>query len=67
MRNIVFKNLPPIIGEYKLYKDEKGLVIISGATKPFKFVEFRLDPKRSKHDWKIKKFQNGELHLECIK
>jgi hypothetical protein len=67
MRNIIFKNVPNIIGEYSIERDETGTVVVRGATQPFKFVQFKLDPKRSKLDWKIQKFQNGELHLECVK
>lgn len=67
MRNIVFKNLPTVIGEYSVKRNEDGRVVIVGATQPFKFIEFKLDEKRSKRDWKVQKFQNGELHLECVK
>jgi len=67
MRNIIFKNVPKVIGEYSIKRDEAGVLIIRGATKPFKFVEIKLDANRSKYDWKILKFQNGKLHLGCVK
>jgi len=67
MRNIIFKNLPKVIGEYSIKRDDTGMVVISGAIQPFKVVQFKLGAKRSKHDWKIQKFQNGDLHLECVK
>jgi hypothetical protein len=67
MRGIVIKNVPSVIGEYKVKRLDSNLVIVTGATQPFKSVEFKLDSRRSRYDWIIEKYKDGDLHLKPIK
>ena len=67
MRNLVFKNLPKVIGEYSVKRISPDEVIVTGAIEPFNFVRYRLDKHRSKFDWQVVKYEQGNLHLSCVK
>jgi hypothetical protein len=67
MRSIVIKNVPDIIDEYRVKRINENQVVVVGTVQPFKSVQFKLDPYRSKQDWYIDKHQNGMLHLKPIK